>query len=60
MAQKMNTKDLRNIYFQEVKKNVFRRVARTVFVLVMGVVSIFLVDAATNQDLNNSNPNFRV
>lgn len=60
MGQKMTTKEIRQIYFQEVKSNVFRRIARTAFVLVVAVISVFLVDAATNQDLNNSNPNFRV
>lgn len=60
MGQKMTTKEIRQIYFQEVKNNMFRRVGRTLFVLVVAVISVFLTDAATNQDLNNTNPNFRV
>ncbi len=60
MGQKMTTKEIRQIYFQEVKNNALRRIGRTVFVLVVAVISVFLADAATNQDLNNSNPNFRV
>lgn len=59
MGQKLTTKDIRQVYFAEVKKSLFRRVARTFFITILGVVSIFLADAATNSDLDNSNPNFR-
>ncbi|MFM9413242.1 hypothetical protein ACKQTC_02520 [Peptococcus simiae] len=59
MGQKLTTKDIRQVYFSEVKKSVIRRVARTVFITLIGVISIFLADAATNSDLDNTNPNFR-
>lgn len=59
MGQKLTTKDIRQVYFSEVKKSVIRRLARTVFITLIGVISIFLADAATNSDLDNTNPNFR-
>ncbi|MFP5526881.1 hypothetical protein ACLGL1_00150 [Peptococcus simiae] len=59
MGQKLTTKDIRQVYFSEVKKSMIRRLARTVFITLIGVISIFLADAATNSDLDHTNPNFR-
>ena len=59
MGEKLRTKDIRRIYIQEVKHDLFRRSARTVFVLVLAIISVFLADAATNQELDKSNFNFR-
>lgn len=60
MGQKINTREIRKIYFSEIKRSTLKHLGKTVFVLLMATISIFLADAATNQDLNNSNPNFRV
>lgn len=59
MGQKLNTKEIRQIYFREVKNNTIKRLARSVFVMIVAVISIFLADAATNSELDRTNPNFR-
>lgn len=59
MGQRLTTKEIRNIYLSEVKNNAIKRVAKTAFVVFMGILSVFLADAATNPDLDQKKPNFR-
>lgn len=59
MGQKYNTKEIRQIYFREVKNNTIKRLARSAFVLVVAAISVFLADAATNDDLDRTGPSFR-
>lgn len=59
MGQNYNTRDLRRIYFSEVKNDAFRRIGKTIFVLLFGVLSMILADAATHPDTDPKAPNFR-
>lgn len=59
MGQNYNTRDLRRIYFSEVKNDLVRRVGKTIFVLVFGALSVILADSATNPDTDRKRPNLR-
>lgn len=59
MGQKLTTKDIRHIYLSEVKNNAIKRIGKTIFVLIFGLLSIILADAAANPDIDQKKPDFR-
>ena len=48
--QRQTAKELREMYFTELRRGFVRRIGRSVFVLILAAIAFVLADAATEED----------